>query len=98
LASNLLALVVEVVDLLAGEGRLASLRAAVVGATALTPLVNSAADGRGGRVRLGRRVGGGLGALLVGAANSAELDVGEGNLGVGNVLLKVGGLARGCRA
>lgn len=100
MAANLLALVVKVVDLLAGERRLASLGTVVVAATALTPLVNSTTGGRvGGRVRLSRRVGGGgAGAALVGAADGTELDVGEGNLGVGDVLLEVGRHARGCRA
>jgi len=98
-AAPLLALGVEVVDLLAGERRLAGRGAAVVLATALSPLVDAAGRGVGGSGRTsgaaaGRGVGGGA-VALVGASDGTELDVGEGNLGVGDISLKVGGLARG---
>jgi hypothetical protein len=96
LAVTLLALRVEVVELLAGERRLASRGAAVVVTTALAPLVNSAGVRVGGvgGLRLRR-----LGAVaLVGAADGTELDVGEGDLGVGDILLEVSRQARGCGA
>jgi hypothetical protein len=88
---------VEVVDLLASVGGLAVLGAGVGLATTLTVLSDGATSrgvGRGsGSVSAGRRWVGG--ARVVGAADRTELDVGEGDLGVGNVSLEVGGNARG---
>lgn len=79
------ALGVEVVDLGASVRRHASLATGPVLAAALAPVGNGRIGGIGGS--------GGIGGTgrAVGRADGAELDVGEGNGGVGNILLEVRG-------
>jgi len=102
LVSCLLALVVPLVDDAAGEGRLADGAAGPVVATALLPLGNTSGgtalgggDARGGGG--GRGVDGRVAVANSGdgRADGAEADVGEDDVGVGELLLNLGGDTRG---